>query len=343
MAGALIVEDDPSKLPDSLKNIKEQIMVFQQLFYTPTGTVANLDLSSSNPASWTDSQRRITINGQIVPKITMQPGEVQRWRMIGATFDKFMQLQLAGHTLNEIAVDSLYLPKVDTWGVTQTVELDSGYRSDVLVKASSTPGTYMLTDNYAGQQSVLAAVVVPPTTPGPPKALPTTAEMQQLAYGWTGGVQNPTLESQWNADPVNHGPIPDRHVQRMVFNFGPLTGTVTETNFAVDGNVYPDGPHRKLVLNRIDRWELVTNTGPNSNPHVFHIHVNPFQVIRPGPTGPELVWRDTVSVPKENGPKNPMVMYTQYKLFTGGFVIHCHLVDHEDNGMMQEVDVSSSP
>ena len=231
----------------------------------------------------------------------MQPGEVQRWRMIAGTFDKFLQLQLAGHTLNEIAVDSLYLPKVDTRGVTQTVELDSGYRSDVLVKASSTPGTYMLTDSYAGQQSVLAAVVVQPTTPAPPKALPTTAEMQQLAYGWTGGVQNPTLESQWNADPVNHGPVADRHIQRMVFNFGPLTGTVTETNFAIDGNVYPDGPHRKLVLNRIDRWELVTNAGPTSNPHLFHIHVNPFQVVRPGPQ-PEAVQgelRDLAPPPPE--------------------------------------------
>ena len=31
-------------------------------------------------------------------------------------------------------------------------------------------------------------------------------------------------------------------------------------------------------------------------PHVFHIHVNPFQYERQGPLGPETVWKDTVIV-----------------------------------------------
>jgi len=349
MAGALIVEDDntnledpesnQSILPDSLKNVTEKTLIFQSILYDENGGIANLDVSR-DPQTWADSNRRITINGQLAPRITMRPGEVQRWRMIGGTFGELLRLRLAEHDLNEIALDGHYLPRVDTWGPDRQVDLQAGYRSDVLVKASTTPGTYMMinvldptgrfatpldTNVKAQLERVVAAVVVE-GEPVEDRALPTNAEMERIAYGWNDGQESEPLEAQWNRDP--------KDPQQVLFNLDPNT-----QGFAINGRAYnTDDEPRRLNLNQVDKWELSAERGG----HVFHIHVNPFQVVRAGPDGSaERVWKDSIVVPPSPDPQNPtpLTIYTQYRTFTGRFVIHCHLLDHEDDGMMQQVQV----
>lgn len=71
-------------------------------------------------------------------------------------------------------------------------------------------------------------------------------------------------------------------------------------------------------------------------PHVFHIHINPFQATRLDPSGkPEVVWKDTVLVP----PASNVQIFTQYLDYIGQFVMHCHILDHEDLGMMEVIEV----
>ena len=73
--------------------------------------------------------------------------------------------------------------------------------------------------------------------------------------------------------------------------------------------------------------------------HPFHIHVNPFQVKRLGPDGePQIVWRDTLFV---SG--GPVEVRTRYQRFIGTFVLHCHILDHEDHGMMELVTIVTPP
>jgi FtsP/CotA-like multicopper oxidase with cupredoxin domain len=87
----------------------------------------------------------------------------------------------------------------------------------------------------------------------------------------------------------------------------------------------------------------VPNCGSNKNcgpipplPHVFHIHVNPFQVTRADPQGKnEVVWKDTVLVPAGK----TINIFTRYLDYIGKFVMHCHILDHEDLGMMELVEV----
>lgn len=78
--------------------------------------------------------------------------------------------------------------------------------------------------------------------------------------------------------------------------------------------------------------------------HPFHIHVNPMWVLRidvPDESGdlhnilPEPVWMDTVPMPRHGG---RVVFRTRFDDFAGQWVNHCHLLFHEDNGMMQVVD-----
>ena len=71
--------------------------------------------------------------------------------------------------------------------------------------------------------------------------------------------------------------------------------------------------------------------------HPFHIHVNPFQIVEiwDGSIPPGR-WLDTVPLP----PHGHVVMRTRIQEFTGDFVQHCHILLHEDHGMMQLIRIS---
>lgn len=78
--------------------------------------------------------------------------------------------------------------------------------------------------------------------------------------------------------------------------------------------------------------------------HPFHIHVNPMWVLRidvPDENGelhnvlPEPTWMDTVAIPRNGG---RVVFRTRFDDFVGRWVNHCHILLHEDNGMMQIVE-----
>lgn len=343
MSGALIIEDDEAEIPPALReaNKGEKVMVFQTILYDAHGRADDFTaLFGDNPereklckenkpgCTWQHSKRRVTINGQIVPRITMRPGEVQRWRMIYTSFRISMKIQLQGHSLHEIALDGLYLGRVDTWGPTQVIDLHPGYRSDVLVKASSTPGTYRLVDVLRGgteDENLLAEIVVE----GEPldMALPTSEEMQRLA-------PFPGLDLQKQATGV----------QEAVFKLGADLSTTGQKNYLqINYHAFNPNHIRTLQLGATDQWTLTTVGDPPNVPgalpplpHVFHIHVNPFQTTRKDPQGnDEVVWKDTVIVPA-GAPTN---IFTQYTDFIGKFVIHCHVLHHEDLGMMELVEV----
>ncbi|MDX1410172.1 MAG: multicopper oxidase domain-containing protein, partial [Saprospiraceae bacterium] len=83
--------------------------------------------------------------------------------------------------------------------------------------------------------------------------------------------------------------------------------------------------------------------------HPFHIHINPMWVLRidvPDESGalnnvlPEPTWMDTVSIPRNGG---RVVFRTRFDDFVGEWINHCHVLIHEDNGMMQTVACSDKP
>ena len=350
MAGALIIEDDEAKIPPTLReaNKREKVFVFQTILYDADGKVDDITAFFPDSAAteklcregksgctWQHSKRRTTINGQIVPVIRMRPGEVQRWRLIDAGFRETIDVRLEGHTLYEIALDGLYLGRIDPWGPQQSVSLQPGYRSDVLVQASRTRGTYRLIDvptvagaalrGVAEREALLAEVIVE----GEPldMALPTNQQMAALA-------PFPGLDLKSLADGV----------QTAVFKLGSAADPKDQRNyFQINYRAFSPSQVRTVRLGAIDMWTLTTVGDPPGIangipplPHVFHIHVNPFQVTRQDPSGqPETVWRDTVLIPAGQ----TVNVFTRYLDYIGQFVMHCHILDHEDLGMMEVVEV----
>lgn len=109
---------------------------------------------------------------------------------------------------------------------------------------------------------------------------------------------------------------------------------------------------RTLILDTASKWEVsgaVNDSGTRGqNNHTFHVHVNPFQVQRKwvdgseGELGEQWVWKDTLKTPAQQSTTDPQPFATlksRYTLFTGAFVQHCHVLNHEDQGMMQVVEI----
>jgi FtsP/CotA-like multicopper oxidase with cupredoxin domain len=104
--------------------------------------------------------------------------------------------------------------------------------------------------------------------------------------------------------------------------------------FSVNGIPFNHDTVRTLKLNEAEKWTLCTRGLADAHP--FHIHVNPFQVSREGPDRkPQNVWRDTLLVRD----KKDEEIYTRYEDYIGKFVLHCHILDHEDQGMMELVNI----
>jgi blue copper oxidase len=80
-------------------------------------------------------------------------------------------------------------------------------------------------------------------------------------------------------------------------------------------------------------WEV---TNPSGNPHNFHVHGVQFNVASDlgGPPPPHLAgWKDTVFIPP-GGTVRLLVQFPGYSDPILPYMFHCHLLEHEDNGMM---------
>jgi FtsP/CotA-like multicopper oxidase with cupredoxin domain len=91
-------------------------------------------------------------------------------------------------------------------------------------------------------------------------------------------------------------------------------------------------------------------SGRGGIPHPFHIHTNPFYVVRNGNVDytkdcrPEEscgIWQDTIALPladsegDSNADRDSSVeLHMEFEDYTGGYVQHCHILGHEDRGMM---------
>jgi FtsP/CotA-like multicopper oxidase with cupredoxin domain len=74
--------------------------------------------------------------------------------------------------------------------------------------------------------------------------------------------------------------------------------------------------------------------------HPFHIHVNPCWVVKINDKPIDPYWADTIAL-SSGTPKNPgsVTFRSRFLDFKGAYVMHCHMLAHEDMGMMQTVEV----
>ena len=104
--------------------------------------------------------------------------------------------------------------------------------------------------------------------------------------------------------------------------------------YAIDGHAFdPEQVDQTVRLNALEEWVIHNDSGDF---HPFHIHVNDFQVVAINDQ-PQTAhgYNDTYLLP----PHGSITMRTRFRDFTGKFVYHCHILYHEDHGMMGVVEV----
>jgi suppressor of ftsI len=317
MAGLLIVRSRTDPVPAA---IEEKLLVMSDLRLAADGTIP-----ANTTMDWQNGREGnyVLVNGQYQPVLTINPGQSQRWRILNATNARYLRLALTGHTMTLIGTDGGLLrspvPGLDE------ILLAPAERVEVIVTASlSSPasaalqslpynrggmgmmGSYsatipLLTLTYASAATAATAV---------PSALNSIADL---------GVPTETK----------------RLVLSSGMGMGGMGGGMMR--FLIDGKSFD--PARIDLTSRVNEVEQWTIENRSSMDHPFHLHGTQFQVVsrtRSGVTAiePYLAWRDTVNVAAF---ETLVFNVVQHQL--GKRMYHCHILEHESQGMMGVLDV----
>ena len=117
----------------------------------------------------------------------------------------------------------------------------------------------------------------------------------------------------------------------------------------INGKQFSGEIDEYMKLSATEEWTLANDTPAGGPAHPFHIHINPFQIVEwfdptlpMPPSGVKMakpwVWWDNFAIPNGGWVK----MLTRFVDYTGTYVFHCHILGHEDRGMMELVNVSPS-
>ncbi len=106
--------------------------------------------------------------------------------------------------------------------------------------------------------------------------------------------------------------------------------------YTINGKIFSTQEPLHLRVDSAEQWTV----GSLKDKHTFHIHVNPFQIVShtdlsSNTTTSMDCWRDTLYFTETD-------LYTirsRYLDFTGKTVFHCHILDHEDQGMMMPIEL----
>ncbi|MFT4036889.1 MAG: multicopper oxidase family protein [Thermomicrobiales bacterium] len=308
--GALIVEGDFADVPE-IAAAQDRVLLLSEVLFDYLGQIEHYD------TLWPEAVPRfLAVNGQREPILRMRPGEVQRWRVVQAAHEDNFRLGLSGHDLHVIAHDGIALAAMET---VPNVVIAPGQRVDLLVQAGE-PGTYQLAalpndQGYPSPEGPFATLIVEgePLPLGLPAALP----------------------------PPPFAPIPDAELTGArtltlseLAPENPASANYQEFAFLIDGQRFdPNRVDQRVELNAVEEWTIVND---DVSDHVFHIHTNPF--LHTHTNGAPLdppVWRDTVVVPTMGS----VTYRTRFLDFTGKLVLHCHMMNHEELGMMQVVEI----
>ena len=287
-----------------------------------------------------------------------------------------------------IAADGLTMTRIHTLeglsepGSDGANYMQPGYRSDILV-AFPEDGYYCLLDQAAPKSQRFD-----PTTGNGGGAGPSAPQLLAIihvvgGHPVSGDLKKYVEDHLYEANPQLPAPVRDElhagdltpwapfvdlappahpeQAQQAAFS---IVGTPTGALFQINGLSYdPNVINIKRQVNTTDDW-ILSSSG---EPHIYHIHVNPFEVtdvIHMLPDGTqESIYDADGHCKKDIDPDNQGLanqycgmwhtfrdtifvennyhvhIRTHYDRYIGEFVIHCHILDHEDAGMMLNIEI----
>ena len=304
------------------------------------------------PGSPEGATAAFTVNGQAQPSIAIAPGERQFWRVVNAGADTYLDLAIDNAPMRIIAIDGVALansfvsnpiiadhyvlppasrvefaitgPPGGTPAFVRTRCFDSGATglsmpAQVLAALSpvaSNVATAKVSSDFAPRRRALRAA-----TPKRAVAAKGAWRMSGMAMSAHSAVDS--------AHSIMDVPIA-------------LNRTIDYTDqYTIDGVAYDPAapPAYYAQLGTAQDWTIVNS---QTEVHTFHIHQVHFvlEAINGVPQPQQLVM-DNVNVPP-GGSVRLRLAFTD-RTILGTFLFHCHILSHEDSGMMAKIRVGLSP
>ncbi|MGC1436652.1 MAG: multicopper oxidase domain-containing protein [Terriglobales bacterium] len=333
-AGALIVEG-MEKFHPEVAGLKERVFVIRQQYLVP----------------WVPGPYQLTINYQVAaspsfpsPIIDMKPNEKQFWRVANATIQDFLPLQVwfngKPQKLQLIALDGYPLPKSR---FEETILIPPAGRAEFIVQAPP-----------QNNDAIFIALGYSTGPTGNPDL------EQQLGRIQVSGGEEEAAETKQETNAVETVPQASMNsikfaelekqkpttLRKLYFSeeFGGTNGPI-QFYITVDGQKQKvfeanEKPVITTHVGAVEDW-IVENRALET--HAFHIHQIHFKVLEvDGKPVADKDLRDTLEIPFWEGPGHPyhsvkMRMDFRDPTIAGTFVFHCHILLHEDLGMMHKI------
>jgi len=328
MSGAIVVEGIDRYVPEVL-HMRERILVLRDLVLATNGaerktvmdSVAMQTTQCGTAAE--EPERAFTVNGDLRPQIDIAPGERQFWRIINASPDLYADLEVDAVSLEIVALDGMPLSYHDA-------SIRKRSMSHVLVPPAGRVEAIVTgppADSHAALRSRCFDT-------GPDGDSNPAMVLADLVPAQPSSVQpRPAL----GGAPVNEkfSPTTLNRVEASDPQFV-VTFTEDKQGFYINGKKCAaghSGPMLTVEVGSLHRWRVVNST---KEVHPFHIHqVHFLAYAMNGNPVKDPAWLDTVNVPY--GGTVDLVMDFTDPIIRGMSLFHCHLLKHEDKGMMAKI------
>lgn len=268
-----------------------------------------------------------TLNGTLGGVIRMRPGEVQVWTLGNVGANAFFDLAIDGHPFVALAHDANTLRQPQPVG---SAFLPPGARITLAVTGGA-PGVYAIRSK--------AVDTGPAGDPNPEVVLATL-----VIAGAKVSSQAVSDRLVQPAARIDDAPPTAEAVEKLAVT-RKRTVTFSETadgkTFFIDKREFDANRDDVTVtVGDVEEWTVLNTTAER---HVFHIHQLDFLVESINDSDPDAQGlRDTIDLPyARNGQPGQVVIKLPFTnpAIVGRFPFHCHILEHEDNGMMANLRV----
>lgn len=308
--GAIIVEDESPVDHQAIED-RERVLVISDIGFDASG---DLRVASAMDRMFGREGDLVMVNGQVGATLDLRPGARERWRVLNACTSRHLRLRLDGQRMQLLGIDGGRYP--ETPDVDEIV-LVPGNRADLLVTAVEGESVLRTLPFDRGGLGMM----------GGPVSAVSGADL--LAFRVSGAAA-PTpgeLPPQPTPRDLRRETMTGRRTLTLAMGgMGMMGGGMS---FTIDGHEFDAARvDAEAALGTLEEWTLV-NTSTMDHP--FHLHTWQMQLIEVGGIPIAGVdWRDVVPVPAGSS----TVVRIPFERLTGRSVYHCHILDHEDNGMM---------
>ncbi|TFB47326.1 multicopper oxidase family protein [Cryobacterium tagatosivorans] len=314
--GAIIVED-----PEPIEAARERMLLISDVNLDGSGRIA---VASPMARMLGREGEIVLVNGQVTPRLSARPGERERWRVVNTCVSRYLRLRLDGQRLQLVGIDSgRFRNPLEV----EEVLLAPGNRADLLVTTrAGTASLRAAAYDRGGAGGMMGGA--------PAGSLSGAVLLATLAVSGDAVAELPAVSAQPTPRDLRSATVTARRELSFAMGMGAGMGGGGMMSFTINGRQFDAGRVDTTVqAGSVEEWTLV-NDSPMDHP--VHLHVWPMQLMEEnGRDAESVLERDVVNVPA----RGRVVVRIAFDDFAGRSVYHCHILDHEDNGMMGVIEV----